>query len=107
MRQVGWWNPWDAHTFSNLWINSPGHTNQLVVDARRKLVYLSAGDSELQVVDVSKPQNPRLVQSFGQPENKLGVWGLAVAPDYIYLTYIKTIVPFQSTWSGVKALRRR
>ena len=107
MRQIGWWNPWDAHTLKNLWLNSPGHTNQLSLDSRRKLVYLSAGDSELQVVDVSKPNRPRLASHFGQAKNKLGVWGLATSQDLIFLTYIKTVVPFQGTWSGVKAVKRR
>ncbi|MBP89721.1 MAG: hypothetical protein CMJ64_23950 [Planctomycetaceae bacterium] len=107
IRQIGWWNPWNAHTLQNLWLNSPGHTNQLSFDSKRKLVYLSAGDSELQVVDVSKPRSPRLVNHFGAPKNKLGVWRLATSKDHVFLTYIKTFVPFQGTWSGVKALKRR
>ena len=107
MRQIGWWNPWDAETLRNLWLNSPGHTNQLSLDSRRKLVYLSAGDSELQVVDVSKPRSPRLAHHFGAPNNQRGVWGLATSEEFVFLTYIKTVVPFQSRWSGVKALHRR
>lgn len=107
IRQIGWWNPWDAHTLKNLWFNSPGHTNQLFLDAKRNLVYLSAGDSELRVVDVSRPQSPRLAGHFGKPKNKLGVWGLGISKNHIYLTYIKTAVPFQGTWSGIKAVKRR
>jgi hypothetical protein len=106
-RQIGWWNPWAADTLQNLWVNSPGHTNQISLDAQRKLVFLSAGDSELQVIDVSKPNRPRLVSHYGEPKNKRGVWGVAVSADLIFLTYIKAIVPFHSTWSGVKAVRRR
>ena len=37
IRQLGWWNPWDAHTLKNLWFNSPGHTNQLKLDASRNV----------------------------------------------------------------------
>ncbi len=107
LRQIGWWNPWNAHTPKNLWFNSPGHTNQIALEARRKLVYLSAGDSELQVVDVSKPHNPRLASHVGKPQNRLGVWGLGISRDQIYLTYIKAIVPFRSNWSGVKAVNRK
>ena len=107
IRQVGWWNPWNAHTLKNLWLNSPGHINQVVLDARRKRVYLSAGDSELQIVDVSRPKTPKLVSHFGRPKNKLGVWGLAVSGDYVYLAYIKTLIPFQGTWSGIKAVSRK
>lgn len=106
IRQIGWWNPWKAETLRNLWFNSPGHTNQLALDARRDRLYLSAGDSELQVVDISEIGKPKLVSHFGAPKNKLGVWGLAVSDHAIYLTYIKTFVPFRGTWSGIKAVER-
>lgn len=32
---------------------------------------------------------------------------LATSKDYIFLTYIKAVVPFQSGWSGIKAVKRR
>ena len=105
IRQLGWWNPWESDTLKNLWINSPGHTNQLVFDPKHKIVYLSAGDSELQVVDVSKPQSPQLVSTYGSAKNKLGVWGLTLSNRYVLLTYIKTLVPFHGAWSGIKAVR--
>ena len=104
IRQIAWWNPWKADTLQNLWINSPGHINQLVLDPQRNLVYLSAGDSELQVVDVSSEHRPVLTASYGKPRNGLGVWGLAVAEDRVYLGYIQTIIPFRGSWSGIKAL---
>lgn len=106
IRQVGWWNPWNADTLKNLWFNSPGHTNQLAFDPQRKLAWMSAGDSELVVVDVSKPAVPRLTARYGQPGNKLGVWGVTVAKDRAFLTYINAAVPFQGTWSGIKAVER-
>lgn len=106
IRQLGWWNPWRAETMGNLWFNSPGHTNQLAFDARRQLVYLSAGDSELQVVAVSDPRRPRLVADYGQPKNGRGTWGVTLADDAAYLTYIEAIVPFRSTWSGIVAVTR-
>lgn len=106
IRQVGWWNPWAADTLKNLWFNSPGHTNQLEFDPKRKLVWLSAGGSELQIVDVSKPANPRLAARFGEPGNKRGVWGVTVADDRAYLSYINAAVPFHGTWSGIKAVQR-
>jgi hypothetical protein len=106
IRQVGWWNPWQAGTAKNNWFNSPGHTNQIALDARKNLAYLSAGDSELQVVDVSDPARPRLAARFGRTKDKLAVWGLTVSPDRVYLTYIQALSPFQGTWSGIKAVKR-
>lgn len=106
MKQVGWWNPWEAHTLKNLWFNSPGHTNQIALDTKKKLAYLSAGDSDLQVIDISNPSQPRLATSYGGPKDKLGVWGLTLSSDRIYLLYITAVIPFQGTWAGIKALER-
>lgn len=106
LKQVGWWNPWKAQTLANLWFNSPGHTNQIELDARHKLVYLSAGGSGLQIVDVSNPARPAAHASFGEPKDKLGVWGLTMSDEQIYLAYITAVVPFRGTWAGIKAVRR-
>jgi len=105
IRQLGWWNPWGCDRNSNLWFNSPGHTNQLVYDRAHQAVLLSGGDSEVLVVDVSNPARPRLTASFGKPKNKRGTWGVSAAGDRIYLTYIKTFIPFSGRWSGIRALR--
>lgn len=106
IRQLGWWNPWQAHTLQNLWFNSPGHTNQLEYDRQRHLIYLSAGDSELQVVDVSKPNRPELVGHVGSTKDGRGTWGVTVGPDTVYLTYMQALIPFRGTWSGVIAVKR-
>ncbi|MEZ5498275.1 MAG: hypothetical protein R3E77_02475 [Steroidobacteraceae bacterium] len=101
MSQLGWWNPWRADTASNRWFNSRGHTNQIALDGARRLVYLSAGDSELQVVDVADPATPKLIARHGAPGNGRGTWGLALARDAAYLTYLRTWVPFRGRWSGL------
>jgi hypothetical protein len=106
IRPVGWWNPWEAHTLKNVWLNSPGHTNQIFLDARKKLAYLSAGASELQVVDVSTPARPRLAASYREPGADRGVWGLAATKDRVYLGYITSLIPFKGTWAGIKAVER-
>lgn len=106
MKQIGWWNPWEAHTLKNLWFNSPGHTNQIEYDGKRRLVYLSAGDSDLQVVDVSDKTRPMLHAFFGGPKDKLGVWGLTMSADRVYLAYIPAFIPFHGAWAGIKAIER-
>lgn len=104
IQQVSWWNPWNCQSPSNIWFNSPGHTNQLAFDKDRNLVYLSAGDSELQMVDVSDASRPHLVGKFGEPKDGLGVWGITVSNGMIYLSYVQTLIPFKSNWSGIKAI---
>jgi hypothetical protein len=103
-RQAGWWNPWSCDRASNLWFNSPGHTNQIEFDAAGRRVYVSAGDSELQVIDVSDPARPRLADSWGRPRNGRGAWGLAMDDEAVYLAYIRSAVPFRSDWAGIAAL---
>lgn len=104
IQQVGWWNPWKCDSPSNLWLNSPGQANQVAFDSQGQIVYLSAGDSELQAVDVSDPSRPRLAGKFGAPKDGLGAWGITRSKGTIYLTYVKSLVPFKSDWAGIKAL---
>ncbi len=78
-----------------------------MIDRSTNEVFLSAGDSELQVLDVSNPRRPRLKTSFGRPKNKRGTWGVTVTRNLIYLTYIKTFFPFRGGWAGIKAIERR
>jgi len=105
-QQIAWWNPWNAGSLKNVWFNSPGHVNQVRLDSKNGLLYVSAGDSELQVLDISNPKTPRLVARHGSPGNKKGAWGVALGADAVYLTYIRAVVPFQAQWSGIKAVQR-
>ena len=107
VKHVGWWNPWKCNTNSNKWFGSAGHTNHIVFDKTGSRVFMSSGDSELQVVDVSNPRRPRLSSSFGRPKNNQAVWGLTVTDDTVYLAYIKAFIPFRGTWAGVKAVSRK
>ncbi|MEM7250622.1 MAG: hypothetical protein AAF493_04330 [Pseudomonadota bacterium] len=102
MRQISWWNPWQCEQFKNVWFNSPGHTNQMVINGRE--VWLSAGDSELLSLDVSTPRRPQLAWRHGAPRNGRGTWGLNATDERIYLTYIRTPIPFRGTWAGIIAL---
>lgn len=107
IRQVGWWNPWRADRPTNNWFNSAGHTNDVALSDDGKMAYLSAGDSELQVVDVSDPAHPRPQWGYGHVKDGLGAWGLEVANGVAYVTYIRALVPFRGTWPGIKAFRLR
>jgi hypothetical protein len=102
--QLGWWNPWGCDLGSNLWVNSAGHTNQLAFDATRRLVYMSAGASELVVVDVANPASPVLRDQF-ERANDQAAWGLDVTPTVTYLAYINALIPYTGRWAGVRAVR--
>lgn len=103
--RVSWCNPWNCDTNSNLWINSEGHTNQLVYDAVNNCVALSSGGSEVTLIDVSNPNNCSVIASYGSRSNNLGTWGLDMKGDKVYVTYITTVIPFSGTWSGIKCIK--
>jgi hypothetical protein len=107
IKQVGWWNPWEADTLKNIWFNSGGHTNQLALDRKQKLVFLSAGKSELQVVDVSAPTKPVLARHYATDKAERGAWGVTLADDVAYLTYVQAVIPFKGTWAGVVAVKTK
>ncbi|MBM3981056.1 MAG: hypothetical protein FJ304_12365 [Planctomycetes bacterium] len=107
IKQIGWWNPWEADTLKNVWFNSGGHTNQIGYDRKQKLVFLSAGKSELQVVDVSAPARPVLARHYATDKAERGAWGVTLADDVAYLTYIQAVIPFKGTWSGVVAVKTK
>ena len=104
IHQTGWWNPWECQSPSNAWLNSPGHSNQVEMDTARQLVFLSTGRSELNIVDVSDPAFPKQVGSYGIPDDNFFAWGVGLYENRVYLTYISSLFPFFSIWSGVKIL---
>ena len=104
--QLGWLNPWKAETWKNTWFNSPGHVNQIVLDKKTRQIFMSAGDSEVMVVNVKDPKRPALVAQAGKPKNQNGTWGVTVTDKFIYSIDIKTVIPFRGNWAGIRAYHR-
>ena len=102
---AGWWNPWNCEESGWTWFKSPGHANELDLDGTHELLFVSTGQSDLHVVDVTDPSEPRGVAVYGGLENEVGTWGVAMYASRVYLSYICTFgIPFKSNWSGVKVL---
>jgi hypothetical protein len=101
--QVGWWKPWKCNTLDD-WLGGDGHANQIVSLDELGLVFLSTGDSELNVVNVSNPLQPRQVGSFGAPNDDRGTWGMELHQQQIFLSYIVAFIPFASNVAGIKLL---
>ena len=101
---IGWWNPWECQSGSNLWWNSPGHANQMVYDNVNDLIFVNTGRSDLSVLDVSDPTDPKLKQSYGVFDDTEATWGMAAKNNDIYLLYISAGVPLYADWSGIKKL---
>ena len=99
-----WWNPWNCETSPLNWFSSPGHANEIAYHEAGKLVFLSAGKSDLLVVDVSDVDALDSCAYYGGIDNNIGTWGVSVFEDHIYLAYICAVLPFASNWTGVKIL---
>lgn len=104
VRLLSWWNPWNCQAGAQAWFTSDGHANELALDQAKKLLFVSSGKSDLQVLDLSVPGTPAWLQEFGGTANGMGTWGVSIQGGRAYLTYICAIIPFSSTWTGVKVL---
>ncbi len=102
--QTGWWNPWNAHLPSNTWFNSPGHTNEIEFDPLCKMLFMTAGRSDVMAVSVANPAMPDSCARFGSNADSLGTWGLGRYQNQLYVGYIFAGVPFYANWGGTKIL---
>lgn len=99
---TGWWNPYNCP--NNNWFNTPVHANEIQYNKNCKQIFLSTGKSDMMVVDVSNPALPDSCNFYGGVSNNLGTWGVGLYQNEIYLSYICSIIPFPSNWTGVKIL---
>lgn len=105
-RLTAWWNPWNPRLSPWKWFGGEGHANELALDAPKKRLYVSAGKTDLAVLDVSDPAHPRLAGAFGAVDDTRATWGVSRRGDHLFLSYICTLgIPFRADWAGVRVLR--
>lgn len=107
IRLISWWNPWNCETNPLNWFNSNGHANEIAIDKINKLVFISTGKSDMQVVSVADPANPAHRYEYGGVNNNIGTWGISIYNNTVYLSYICNSLPwpFPSNWTGIKILK--
>ena len=104
IKLLSWWNPWRCPGGLFGWFTSDGHTNEIAFDRECKLLFLSAGKSDVEILSVADPKRPQSRGRYPGTDNGLGTWGVSRAGNEVYLSYICTLgIPFASNWSGVKA----
>lgn len=103
IKLTGKWNPYNCP--HNNWFNTPTHANEIQYNEACKLLFVSSGKSDMNVLDISDPQNPDSCNYYGGVDNNIGTWGVGLYKDQVYLSYICTFgIPFASNWTGVKVL---
>jgi hypothetical protein len=107
IRLLSWWNPWNCQTNPLNWFSSNGHANEIALDKINKLVFMSTGKSDMQVVSVVNPASPVHKYEYGGVVNNIGTWGISVSNNNIFLSYICNSLPwpFPSNWTGIKILK--
>ena len=98
-----------------IWFHANSHFNEIHLTSissnstdaggsNRSTVFVSSGKSELTVIDVHQPAQPTLLTTYGSLHDGLGTWGASVYASRVYLSFICSVIPFRSTWTGVKIL---
>lgn len=105
IKQIAWWDPWRRASGRNFWFGSKGHANQIEMDRSTQRLFVSAGDSELVVLDVKNPREPKVCAHFGAANDDAGAWGVTYDRGIAYLSCIKAFIPFRSTFCGIRALK--
>ncbi|MFZ7114286.1 MAG: T9SS type A sorting domain-containing protein [Bacteroidota bacterium] len=105
---VQWYNPWGCN--SSNWSGADLHTNEVVLSNNDSLLFVSAGQSELFVFDVTNALNVLKVGEFINLNDTLATHGLDVWNDKVVLSFIHTPVhippftPFFADPGGLKLL---
>jgi hypothetical protein len=103
MVQVDWLNPWNCFGLS--WFGSDGHMNEMVSTLGDSLLFVSAGDSEVLVYDITAPDAPALIGGHILPNDSASTWGVDVHDGTVVGSYINNhglpFQPYDSKYGGV------
>ncbi|MBL7897949.1 MAG: T9SS type A sorting domain-containing protein, partial [Crocinitomicaceae bacterium] len=101
MTNVNWINPWGCTTTN--WDGCAGHTNQ-IVNVGDSLLFISGGDSEILVYDISDKANPVRIGEKIVLNNLEVSWGIDVHNQYIATAMVDNPfgIPYDSDWGGLQ-----
>jgi len=101
---VEWYDPVDCQGFN--WFGADVHTNEVVTACNDSLLYISGGNSEVIVFDISDPLELKRVGRFFELNNELAAYGLHVLDDKISVSYINNPlnIPYVGNWGRLKLL---
>ena len=101
---IEWYDPVDCQGLN--WFGAELHTNELVSACNDSLLFVSGGNSEVIVFDISIPTELKRVGGFFELDNELAAYGLHVMGDKIAVSYINNPlnIPFVGNWGGLKVL---
>ena len=100
---VNWINPWNCSPTN--WDGNDGHTNQ-IENYGDSLLFMSGGNTELLVYDISDKTNPTLFAGYYNLMDTMACWGMDVKDNRVVLAMINNPigVPYDSNWGGIQIL---
>ncbi|HPR29958.1 MAG TPA: T9SS type A sorting domain-containing protein [Chitinophagales bacterium] len=104
MSNAFWFNPWECTELN--WDGAPGHANEVRV-VGDSLLFISGGDSEVLVFDVTDPSTPVMKGAYAYPGDSIVAWGMDVKDNLVSLALIDNSVlqvPYYSDKGGVMLL---
>lgn len=105
---IQWYNPWNCNT-SN-WSGAPLHINEMILASHDSLLFVSGGQSEVFVFDVTDALNVHKVGEYAFVNDSLATHGLDVYNNKVILSFIHTPIflppftPFYADPGGLKLL---
>jgi hypothetical protein len=105
---IQWYNPWGCTTTN--WSGSPLHLNEVMLANNDSLLFVTAGQSEVFVFDITNPLNTTKIGEFVNLNDTLATHGLDVFNNSVSLSLIHTPIhippftPFYSDPGGLKIL---
>ncbi|MEO8589271.1 MAG: hypothetical protein ABI432_07890 [Flavobacteriales bacterium] len=103
MTQVAWLNPWNCVGLS--WFGSDGHTNEIIQAMGDSLLFVSGGDSEVLVYDITDADLPVLKGGWIMPNDSAATWGVDVYGNKVVANFINNhglpLQPYDSKYGGV------
>lgn len=107
-KTVQWFNPWGCNKTN--WSGANIHTNEILLSNNDSLLFVTAGQSEVLVFDVTNPLNVVKVGGFVNLQDTMATHGLDVLGNKIILSFIHTpfhippFTPFFADPGGLKLL---
>lgn len=105
---IQWYNPWGCN-FSN-WSGAEIHTNEMHLGNGDSLLFVTAGQSDLFVFDVTNPLATKRIGQLVNVSDTLATHGIDVYNNQIVLSFLRTpfhippLTPFYADPGGLKIL---
>ncbi|MBK8954154.1 MAG: hypothetical protein IPM34_01170 [Saprospiraceae bacterium] len=107
IRHKAHWHPQDWAPATNdfpTWAGSKGHANEIAYDEHCNSVFLSAGKTDVAIIDVNDSNNPVTCGLIGNAADTYGTWGIDYFSRHVYASYIwSPFFPPHSNYTGFRA----